>query len=121
MRILLPAALFSMVMLCAACSGGDDDDDGGGAPAAPSGLAASLVTNQPHLTWSDNSDDEEGFDIERMVTGTGAFAVIYSETFNIEQYHDMDVEPATSYTYRVIAVGAESESAPSNEVTIATP
>ncbi len=103
----------------AACSG--DDDDAASAPAAPSGLAASLMSNQPHLTWNDNSSDETGFMIERMVTGTGAFADIATETFDVEQYHDTSVMSGMTYTYRVMAQNGAGMSAPSNEVTIAVP
>ena len=103
----------------AGCTGGGDESSS--VPAAPSGLAAVLMSDQPHLTWTDNADDEDGFSIERMVTGTGSFAEIATETFDIEQYHDMSVAPGTTYVYRVIAVNADGPSAPSNEVTIATP
>lgn len=104
----------------AACSGGDDDDDGASAPAAPSGLSAALMANKPHLTWTDNADNEEEFMIERMVTGTGAFAMVAMETFDIEQYHDLGAAAGTSYTYRVLAIN-ETGDAPSNEVQITTP
>jgi len=105
----------------AACSGGDDDDDGASAPAAPSGLTAALMSGDPHLTWTDNADDEDEFSIERMVTGTGAFTEVASETFDIEQYHDMSAAAGTDYTYRVIAMNAGGDSAPSNEIQISTP
>lgn len=80
-----------------------------------------LMGDQPHLTWTDNADNEDGFSIERMITGTGAFAEVATETFDIEQYHDSSAAAGTSYNYRVRAMNAEGMSAPSNEVTIATP
>lgn len=110
-----------LAVAAAACSGGDDDDDGASVPSAPSSLTAMLMTNQPHLTWTDNADNEDGFSIERMITGTGSFAEIATETFDIEQYHDTSAAAGTSYTYRVMAENAEGMSAPSNEITIATP
>ena len=119
-RYLLPLALALTTLSVTACSG-DDDDDGATVPAAPSGLVAALMTGDPHLTWSDNADDEDGFSIQRMVTGTGSFAEVATETFDIEQYHDMSAAAGTSYTYRVLAENAAGTSAPSNEVTIATP
>lgn len=105
----------------AGCSGGDDDDDGASIPAAPSGLSAALMSNKPHLTWSDNADDEDGYSVERMITGTGSFAEVATETFDIEQYHDTSAPAGKSLTYRVMAENAEGMSAPSNEITIATP
>ena len=120
-RPLLVVTASALCLFVAACSGGDDDDDGATVPAAPSGLTAMLMSDQPHLTWNDNSDDEDGFSIERMITGTGAFAEVATETFDIEQYHDMSVAAGTSYTYRVIAENAAGPSTPSNEITIATP
>ena len=110
--------LLAVVLAGVACSGDADD---GSAPTAPSSLVASLMTGQPHLTWSDNSSDEDGFSIERMVQGTGAFAEVATETFNIEQYHDMSAASGTTYVFRVIAENAAGSSAPSNEATITTP
>ena len=102
----------------AACSGDDDDT---GVPAAPSALNAALMTGQPHLTWTDNANDETGFSIERMIQGTGAFAEVATETFDIEQYHDTSAASGKTYVYRVIAENASGASAPSNEATITTP
>lgn len=118
MRTIRFGVALVLVVCGAACSGGDDDDDGASAPAAPSGLTAALMGGDPHLTWTDNADNEDGFSIERMVTGTGSFAEVASETFDIEQYHDMGAAPATGYTYRVIAANAVGDSAPSNEIQI---
>ncbi|HDQ70543.1 MAG TPA: hypothetical protein ENN19_00415, partial [Chloroflexi bacterium] len=42
-------------------------------PAAPSNLAAAVVSeSQINLTWTDNASDEDGFELQRK-TGTGAF------------------------------------------------
>ncbi len=109
--------LLVLVFLVPACGGSDSDP---ATPAAPSGLSASLMTNQPHLVWTDNSSDETEFVIERKI-GAGAFAEVATETFNIEQYHDMSAVPATDYTYRVKARNAAGDSAPSNEFQISTP
>jgi hypothetical protein len=121
MNIRAFALLIGLTSVVAACSGGDDDDDGASVPVAPSGLTAALMVGQPHLTWTDNSDDEDGFEIQRMITGTGTFAVVYTETFDIEQFHDTSVQGGTSYTYRVVAVNEAGDSSPSNEDEIATP
>ena len=79
-----------------------------------------LMDAKPHLTWSDNSDDESGFSIERKA-GAGAFAVIGSETFDIEQFHDTSAVAGTSYVYRVMAVNDAGASTPTSEISIAVP
>ncbi len=118
-RLLLVLATIAASTL--ACSGGGDDDDSATVPAAPSGLTAALMDGKPHLTWDDNSDDETGFVIERMVTGTGSFAEVGSETYNVEQFHDMGAPAGTGFTYRVLAENDTGLSEPSNEFQIATP
>ena len=110
--------LGSVVILTAACSGGDG---GGSPPAAPSGLTSIMMGGQPHLTWTDNSGNEDGFEIQRRTGTTGEFAEIATESFDIEQYHDVSAAPGTTYSYRVVAINGDGESDPSNEITVTTP
>ena len=95
-----------------ACS---DDGGGGSVPAAPSNLAASKLGTGIHLTWTDNSSDEEEFTIMRKV-GTGAYAELTSVTFNTTTFHDDPVTAGTLYTYHVMAMNAAGTSGASNEV-----
>ena len=111
----LALALMSPLSGCGG-SGGDSAT----APAAPTGLAIVIMDMKPHLTWSDNSSDEEGFSVQRK-TGAGSFAEVGSETFDIEQFHDTSAAAATTYTYRVMARNAAGMSVPSNEMEITTP
>jgi hypothetical protein len=73
-----------------------------------------------HLTWKDNSDNEDEFEIERK-EGDGAFAKIASVAFDISQLHDTGVSAGRSYTYRVRAIASAGKSAYSNEATMAAP
>ncbi len=90
-------------------------------PANPSALLASAVSaGQVNLTWVDNSDNELTFRIERA-TGEGAFSTLGTVGMNIINFSDTTVSPETTYNYRVIAVGAGGDSAPSNISGVVTP
>ena len=96
-------------------------------PAAPSALTGSVVSRAASdkaitLTWTDNSNNEDGFTIERMKAG-GAYATLGAVIANISTYKDTSsLEESTDYKYRVMAtkVGVGS-SAPSNELSISMP
>jgi hypothetical protein len=113
MRISL---LFLALPLMISCSSDDGHGGGGSPPAAPTNLAAAKLSGGVHLTWTDNSTNEDEFMIMRK-TGTGAYEHVTSVTFNTAQYHDAAVTAGTAYTYQVTAMNAGGE-APSNEVTI---
>jgi hypothetical protein len=107
-RQLVPFTL-AIVWTCS-CGGA------GGGLSAPSGLTAAPMGGGVHLTWNDNSADEDGFDIERTETQSGgAFAALDSVPFDSSVYHDAAVTLGTTYTYRVRARRGSSYSAYSNE------
>ncbi len=69
------------------------------------------------LTWTDNSDNEKGFEIERaLYTGTtlGAFTKIASVEANITTYQDSTPEKGKSYAYRVRAFNDSGNSGYTN-------
>ena len=72
-------------------------------PSAPTGLAASAVsTSQIDLAWTDTSDDETGFAIERSVGG-GDYSLIVSVGADVATHPDKDLAANTTYNYRVAA------------------
>ncbi len=72
--------------------------------AAPDNLAATPVSkNQIDLSWSDNSDNETGFSIERSGDGSTNWAEIASVAENVTVYSDSLLNPSTTYFYRVRA------------------
>lgn len=92
-------------------------------PNAPTGLiATSLGPNEVRLSWQDNSDDEEWFEVERKVIGK-AFDSITSTLANATAYLDTQLTGATTYKYRVRAANAAGASnwTPEAEVTTKTP
>ena len=92
------------------------------APAAPSGLTiTSLLSNRVSLSWSDNSDNETGFKIQRKTGAAGTYADIVTTGANVTAYNDNTVTDGTLYYYRVCATNATGDSAFSNEASGTTP
>ena len=85
-------------------------------PAAPSGLTATAVSSSRiNLAWTDNSDNEAGFVIERSPNGvTGWLSLTPSTAPNATSYSDTGLAAATAYFYRVKATNASGDSAWSN-------
>jgi len=84
-------------------------------PAVPTGLEAAVEESGVHLTWTDNSDYETGFRIQRRTDEETGWEVINSTTANSVEYTDTAVEPGMTYSYRVIAYNPTFDSEPSNE------
>ena len=93
-----------------------------GAPAAPSNLEARRVWNQIDLTWTDNSDNESSFKIERCLgdyTCTN-FAEIASVGPDVISYSDKRLAYDTEYAYRVRASNSQGDSPYSNSAAALT-
>ena len=92
-------------------------------PAAPSGLTATALLNplRVALSWTDNANNETGFEIQRATGAAGAFATIATVGANAITYTDTTVLPSTTYRYQVRAVNAAGNSAFSNIATVTTP
>ncbi len=84
--------------------------------AAPSGLTATAVSSsQINLSWTDNSNNETGFSIERKPETGGAYAQIATVGANIKTYSNTGLPANTKYYYRVRAVNGSIYSSYSNE------
>jgi subtilisin family serine protease len=85
-------------------------------PAAPTNLT-SVPASGPRvdLQWQDNSDNEQGFRIERCAgSSCTAFAQIATVAANVTSHADSNGLTTTSYRYRVRAFNSGGNSAPSN-------
>jgi RHS repeat-associated protein len=91
-------------------------------PAAPSGLTATaLSATQIDLTWTDNSNNENGFRIVRA-TGGGSFVEIGTAYPNSGIYHDAGLSATTQYQYKICAfndLGNSSYSTTASAITLA--
>ncbi len=73
--------------------------------AIPDSLSATAVSfSQIDLSWSDNSENETGFNIERSPDGVANWMEIASVAENDNAYSDSLLNPSTLYYYRVRAV-----------------
>ncbi len=85
--------------------------DAGPPPAAPTGMLASAQSDtQIRLSWTDNSSNESGFEVEQSLNGT-TFTTLASVPANVTDVLVNELQPATQYTYRVRAVNAAGPSA----------
>jgi transcriptional regulator CtsR len=86
------------------------------APAAPSGLTiTSVLSNRVSLSWTDNSNNETGFKIQRKTGVSGTYADIGTTGANATSYNDTTVMDGTLYYYQVCATNATGDSAFSNQ------
>jgi len=93
------------------------------APSAPTFLTATAVSSsQINLTWTDTSDNESGFVIER--SNGGSYAEIGDVGADVTAYSDTGLNPSTTYTYRIYAyniIGNSDYSDTSSDTTPAAP
>ncbi|MFZ5800817.1 MAG: fibronectin type III domain-containing protein, partial [Candidatus Omnitrophota bacterium] len=89
-------------------------------PSAPSNLTASVVSSsQINLAWTDNSNNEDGFKIERTSSST-AFVQIATVGAGVTSYQDANLTANTTYNYRVRAYNAAGDSGYSNTASATT-
>jgi regulation of enolase protein 1 (concanavalin A-like superfamily) len=90
-------------------------------PTAPSGLTATAVSSsQINLSWTDNSNNENNFLIERATSAGGPFSQIASVGSNVTTYNNTGLAASTTYYYRVRASNTGGNSAYSNTANATT-
>ncbi len=78
------------------------------------GTHKKVTAAELHLTWEDNSSNEEGFLIERSTGASEAFTQIAIVGANVTSYMDFGLAPGTMYCYRVRAFTSTARSEYSN-------
>lgn len=95
-------------------------------PTAPSGLSAVAASSSAiGLSWSDNSSDETGFEVERSSSGSGgSFSLLITKPAGATSHQDSGLPASTEFCYRVRAVngaGPSSYAGPACATTFAAP
>lgn len=90
-------------------------------PLEPTSLVATSVSaSQINLSWSDNSNNEDGFYVEEKVGSGGFFTQIDSRPANATSYTRTGLLPSTTYFYRVRAFNDAGSSTSSDEASATT-
>jgi hypothetical protein len=101
-------------------SGSTGGTGGTTAPIAPSNFAAaSAGSSSIHLAWSDNSQNETGFKIERKIGVAGTYGAVTTTAAGATSFSDSGLAAGTVYFYRLSAVNSAGASA-TVEATAAT-
>lgn len=88
---------------------------------APTNLSAlALDASSIILSWTDNSESETGYRIERSMGPGSEFAEIEVASVNANSYKDEGLEDDTEYFYRICATSALGDSDYSNEASAIT-
>jgi hypothetical protein len=90
-------------------------------PEAPGNLVADAeYSSQITISWTDNSDNEEGFKIERSPDGTTEWVEIATVGANVTSFQNINLNPSTPYYYRVRAFNPGGNSGFSNTASTTT-
>jgi len=90
-------------------------------PAAPSNLIARAASRtQIDLQWTRNSDNEDGFIVQRKLGTGGNWEEIRRLPAGTTSYSDTELSPRTTYYYRVRAYNSDGESLFTNEASATT-
>jgi len=80
--------------------------------AAPTGLTSKIVDNASvTLSWSDKSNNETGFTVERRNKADTNWTLLTKTAANVQTYADSAVAMGSDYEYRVSAFNAAGNSA----------
>ena len=90
-------------------------------PTAPSNLQPSSISaTQVVLTWTDNTAGHAGFDVSRSTDGGETWSVIGNPVAGVTTFTDSQVNPGSTYLYRVVADNGSVVSAPTAPYSVLT-
>jgi len=96
-------------------SGSNPGWPGGDPPSAPTGLASTAQSkSQILVTWQDNSGSEDGYKLDRRLSGATDWVRVFTSGPNVESRTDGSLTASTKYYYKVKAYNENGNSAYSN-------
>ena len=81
---------------------------------------ATAYSSEINLTWKDNSNNEDGFKIERKTGSGGTYAQAGTVGVGVTSYLDSGLDCDTEYFFRVNAYNRAGSSGYSNEINATT-
>lgn len=121
-QIVRSAIIVALISVLMVSCGGKDPASPDETPKAPSNLTAEAVSATiVRLSWSDKSDNEDGFRIEEKAEGDSEYSAIDSVDADVTTYEMNDKFASTEYSYRIVSYNEEGVSEPSNVATVTTP
>ncbi|MEP6583199.1 MAG: PA14 domain-containing protein [Ginsengibacter sp.] len=101
---------------------GDSVASQGTAPSIPTNLSANAGSsyNKIGLKWTDNSNNETGFEVYRKAPTDLAYLIIATTTSNAVAYTDSALLPSTKYSYKILSINTYGQSALTATVTATT-
>ena len=105
----------SLLIMVVAFSGCPLSESVENLPKAPRVLSAVADGEDMMLSWTDSSDNEEGFILERRDEGSVFGSVSFNLLADTENYRDIDVSAGVTYYYIIKAFNIYGESTYSNE------
>ncbi len=90
-------------------------------PTPPTNLVGAFVGGNVNLTWSDNSNNEDNFVVERQVGSGTAWTVLATLAANSAAHQDLAVPTGVTLFYRVKAVNSGGASAYSDTAMVVIP
>jgi len=90
--------------------------------AAPSGLAVTIVSSSRlDLRWTDNSNNEDAFKVDRRQSGTSSWVRLVATVPNATVYSDTGLPSSTHFYYKVKAYNVYGNSAYTDLAAATTP
>ncbi len=87
---------------------------------APTLSAKVLSASQIQLNWTDLNTNETGYRIERSLTATSGFTLVFTASRNATSYTNTGLTSGTKYYYRVRAIGRKGTASTYSNVASAT-
>lgn len=83
-------------------------------------IATAITASSIQLTWTDNTTNESGFEIQRSTSAGGPYTLLTTTAADAISFTDTGLTPVTSYYYRVRAIGTTGTSVYTAEISAAT-